>query len=242
MSLTKYLRNYSFISFFTNGTLVFWFVAAILLLYLIFPALYYCLEKSKKVFIIATCVIAALCLLLSIVGLPKVASIVNGTFVSRIPAFLIGMVVGKTLKHKKSYHFSLWSVIVTFCVSALLTMLILFTIDHWILIRFLFLPLTSSGLLLFGRFMDKLNTRGLINRVLVFSGGITLELFLIHDKVLATINEFLYLFSFSPILLSWIANILAAALAILCAWALQKLVNCILPNKNTLAHDTHSKS
>jgi len=225
-TVAEYLWEYSLISFFVDAALRIWFVAAILFLYGIFPVLYNGLRRSTKGFFYACCGVIIGCITISYLPLGKVIIIINEIFVSRIPAFMVGMVIAKLLKENKQPALPLWCVAVGFpMIAAILVCVILSGAENWWTIaRLLFLPFVLFGMLLLGRGMDQRRESKRKVNLFAFLGGITFELFLLHDKILATINDFLYLFRMNPIFLSVCANILAIGLSVIGAWILHRFV------------------
>ena len=62
-SITDYLFTYSLVSFFTRGVLAVWFIAAILVLYLVFPLLYKLINRKSASMLILSVVIIGIVLL-----------------------------------------------------------------------------------------------------------------------------------------------------------------------------------
>lgn len=93
-----YIWRYSLISFYISGELVTWFVAAILLLYLLFP-LFYKLFQNSVIYVFGMCALiygVSFCLTLAFMeGTPM--RLINEAFIVRIPTFLMGMMIGKNL-------------------------------------------------------------------------------------------------------------------------------------------------
>ena len=226
-TLAAYLWDASLISFFIDGAMRIWFVAAIILLYFLYPLLHKILQRTTKGFVCMILGIVAGCLIISYCPVRRSFTIVNELFVSRIPAFLTGMLIAKGLWSEQSRSVKSGVVWIGWGLSlAMIMWIILLAPENWwAIVRLLFLPFTLSGMLLLGQMMDR---RGKEERSLrklcSFLGGITFELYLLHEKVLETLNEFLYLFHVSPILLSVRANIMAILIAVLGAWILNKVV------------------
>ena len=225
-TIAEYLWEYSLISFFVDAALRIWFVAAILVLYGIFPVLYNGLQRSVRGFCYVCCGVIIACIAISYLPLGRVAIIINEIFVSRIPVFMVGMVIAKLLKENKRPALPLWCVAAGFpMMAAIIIWVILSGLGNWWTIaRLLFMPFVLFGMLLLGRGMDKWGGSKRKVNLFAFLGGITFELFLLHDKILATINDFLYLFRMNPIFLSVCANILAIGLSLIGAWILHRLV------------------
>ncbi len=232
-TLGEYFWRYSIISFFIDAELVIWFVAAILLLYGIFPILYYGLQRTMRGFVWSICGLILACVIISYLPLPRKYIIINEIFISRVPAFMMGMIVAKIMKEQEAPTIPVWSAWLGFFVSgfAIVCVMLIGMKNWWTLVRLLFLPFSLFGMLLLSTGLDRGNAKGRKYNILVFLGGITFELFLCHDKVLATINDFLYLFPYDPIVLSLCSNVLAIGLSVLGAWILHKIVEFLTKGK-----------
>lgn len=90
-TVNQYLYNYSLVTFWTNGVLKEWYVAALIVLYIISPLMFMLVDKNKTIYIILMVVIMIISVLLSMVNIPDNLSIVNEVFGSRISAFMIGI-------------------------------------------------------------------------------------------------------------------------------------------------------
>ncbi len=231
-TLGSYLWAYSLVSFFTDASLSIWFISAILLLYLIFPLLYVLLDKKTTLFRIGTYLIIIGCVTIAIVGTPKVLYIINEIFISRLPAFLFGMFIAKRI------HDNNLSQKVNVCSATCITLavvsfaliacfMVLKPTFWWTVVRLLFLPFVFSVMMLSGTIMDKLNKKT-IDKVLVFLGSITLELYLLHERILSTLNQFSMRYDLSPYLRSIVNNILAIVLSLVGAWILHVTVNAFI--------------
>lgn len=229
VTLTEYLWEHSLISFFVDAALRIWFVAAILFLYGIFPALYYGLRRSTRGFFFGCCIVFVMCFTLSCLSLNREITIINEIFISRIPAFMLGMIIGKLLKENEQPSLPLCIIWSGFAALTIVIIWVIMSgiINWWTVARLLFAPFVLLGMLLLGRGMDKKKPGGTSDKLLIFLGGITFELFLLHDKVLETINAFLYLFDDNPTAITLCANVLAIGLSVLGAWILQRIVSLL---------------
>ena len=88
--MSQYLYNYSLITFWTNGVLKEWYVAALIVLYILSPLMFELVDKSKTIYMILTTVIMSISVLFSMINLPDNLSIINEVFGCRISAFMIG--------------------------------------------------------------------------------------------------------------------------------------------------------
>ena len=225
-TLKHYLWTYSLISFYTDAVLSIWFIAAIILLYAVFPLLYTAMQRHYKGFSFMCIAVAAGCLGLSFIDCHKTLRIINEIFISRVPAFLLGMIIAKAILDEKKPSVTSCAVWLTWLLSAVLIIWVLLATprNFWTITRLLFLPFSLSGMLILTMGMDKCNKNGCLYRSLSSLGGVTLELYLIHERVLMTINAYLYLFDASPVLLSVAANIFAILVSLVGAWVLKKVV------------------
>lgn len=232
-TIGEYLWRYSLISFYIDAELVIWFVAAILTLYGIFPAMYHGLQRSAKGFIWCILGVIVTCVIVSYLPLSRELIIINEIFISRVPAFMTGMIVAKMLKEQKDPEILTWQVWIGFLASGLAFVWVELSGmgNWWTLGRLLFLPFTFCGMLLLGIVLDRGSEKAKKYKGLVFLGGITFELFLWHDKILSTIDDFLYLFPYNEMVLSLCSNILAIGLSIFGAWLLNKIVEFLTKGK-----------
>lgn len=225
-TLLQYVWKYSLISFFWEGKLTIWFVAAILMLYTVFPCLYALLQKSSRIFALLTAVVAAVCVVLSYLPCPGTIERINVIFVSRVPAFLVGMIIAKSILDAQNVKVPTALVWLVLGISAALIIWYLILADRtpWVIVRLLFLPFTLSGMLLLGKAMKNNRKNGFLYRGFSFLGGITLEIYLLHERVLAITDLFVYKFSVSHVVMSFILNVLAVLVSVAGAWGLQKVI------------------
>lgn len=225
-TLGYYLWAYSLVSFFAVASLCIWFIAAIFLLYALFPLLYTAMHRHYRVFLFMCFTVAAGCFGLSFFDCHKTVRIINEIFISRVPAFLTGMIIAKAVLDGRERSFSVSAAWILWFISAVLIVWVLSASpkNYWTIARLLFLPFSFSGMLILTTLLDQCRKSGFLYRSLVAAGGITLELYLIHERALATINEFLYLFHASPILLSVVANIFAILVSFVGALVLKNIV------------------
>lgn len=177
--------DFSLITFFTSGNLSEWYIAAIMLLYILFPLIYN-LSKNEKIFIFSIITIVIFSFIISIIRcVPCNIAIINEIFIVRIPIFLCGVLFGKKqIEEKRHIRFNALGVVFFFLVSVILCIInIKFnnTNMSWAN-RFLFLPLACSILILASSCMNNPHLV-LTKKTLGFLGTITLELYLIHEKV-----------------------------------------------------------
>ena len=235
-SIKEALWDFSLISFFIDGIQLEWFIATILLLYLLFPVLFHFVNNRLAVILI--CCVAWSSSLLICYGpwtLPVNIIRVFSLFIIRIPVFIAGSYV--RLHENQFRKKDATNTLVSVC-SILCIIIVRMNINnYWPLVRVLFFPATISmcNILasLFGMIAE--------NRKSFFSllGSITLELYLIHEKVLSIITGMINRFTHIKIPddLGWtiIINLGAVVLSIFasifCAYTIKRVVKPVL-NKN----------
>lgn len=98
-SVLGFVWKYSLISFYVRGELAAWFVAAIILLYLIFPPLFNLLRSGRKYIFGLGILIYAVSFCITYIfptGTPM--RLINEAFLVRIPTFFAGMIIGEIIK------------------------------------------------------------------------------------------------------------------------------------------------
>lgn len=222
-----FLRRYFLLSFFTRGELTVWFVPGILLLYALFP-LFFRLASSRNA-TLGFCVgWEVLSLWIAVARFPEeplfyAVKAVNEVLLVRFPIFLLGVFFAAG-GEKRPIQAPVWTRLL---MTALLTGLALFSIDRipgiswWWVNRLLFCPLTVCLLALFVPLLDR-HRGSRIYRALSFLGSITLELYLIHERLLAYLQNYI-LARFGSQLGVLCVNLLCVCLSVILAWCLHRL-------------------
>lgn len=195
-----YWWKYSLISFFTNGEMAAWFIAAIIVLYLLFPLIYkpQKLHNHAKVrsniyiYIFAGCIYFC-SMLIALQGNDAVMKSINEAFTVRIPSFLAGILLGDAVKSNAVLRWSSKHVLVLSTVS-----MILYVInarynsicERWAE-RVLFLPVAFCIIWWTVVLLNRVNHSSIFYRTLSLLGGITLEIYLTHEKILLVYNTYI---------------------------------------------------
>lgn len=226
MVLAVYAYRYCLITFYIDGELGLWFISAILMLYAVFPMLYAFLQKYPKAFVSLCIIIAIGSLTMSYLNCPPGLAIINEILVCRIPEFLMGMVIAKAILDGKTPTVSSVYIWLLWIVSTILIIGVFITAptNYWVIVRLLFLPFTLSGMLLLTTPFDKYGKSKHFYGFFCFLGGITLEIYLLHERILTTVNHFTHGINCPDIILTLGANILAILIAIFGSWLLQRVI------------------
>lgn len=196
-SVIEIAKEYSLASFFIHGVLSEWYIAAILVLYVSCPFFYYLLKCDRKRYYLLFVTIFIVSICASFFDLPDTIYTINEIFIVRIPAFGVGILLGEYMisgefknSELKGIHNKnvCWIVFFLLCVTVSLLVVnsTYNNINKWCVMRALFLPL---GLLL-SVFLCRVMRYGNIRRIFRLFGGITLELYLLHGKILNVVDSF----------------------------------------------------
>ncbi|MBQ4568662.1 MAG: acyltransferase [Ruminococcus sp.] len=187
--LAGYLNNVFLISFFTKGVRNFWYFALILILYIVYPLIHKLYEKTGAIgFISSVAIIVAVNELLRATAPVDYSHMEIA--LTRIPVFLAGAWIGKHVKNGVTVS-KLWVL-----ASAIVIVGIYFF--------YYFKPLSESEFLhlyryiggffglahviLFAFIFDK-TAKGAFGTFLVWIGGYSMEIYLIHEKAASILNK-----------------------------------------------------
>lgn len=207
--------------FWLHDELTFWYIPATMMLYCFAPA-YMELIKRHPAFRWLPVLMIMWC-----VAVQYILPIHNAVghieiFWSRVPIFFIGINMGEVIRKKTTMEGGTLWLIIIFFVVALSSCLYLEQVRHGrfplFLERMLYIPLTVTSCILLCYAFKRLPAR--INRILVFLGGISLEIYLIHAQFV--------LKYITPLHLGyWPSVLLCILVSVPLAWMLSKIVERI---------------
>lgn len=235
-SIIIFLYEYSIINFFCSGYLSNWFIGAILVLYLLFPLLYKIVRFSRRLMIMISIIILVILLIPFWSFSPNNIKIIRELFLVRIPVFLIGIVFGDYIYKKKEPAKRIIILVLVFVISVVMFSLnVIFNkYDTWIFSRVLFLPVSVSGVMLISNLFYQLNfEKYKAYSFFVLIGSMSLEMYLVFEKVLGAVSEYLprpqFIFShLSDTIISVIINVTAIFLAFILSFVLSKISKVII--------------
>lgn len=179
----SFLKAFFFLDFILKGRTQFWFIALILVMYLIFPLLFKVFQSGKKNFL-KLCILLAICVATNYAfskALPDIYKNIE-VMLTRIPAFIIGVYIGEKVYNKRPVQMPFWFISMGGS-AAYLYFSILRNLTKakfpMVFIRYsetcwaLFLVLTVSIVL------DAVNS-GTFSKICAFFGSMSLELYMIH--------------------------------------------------------------
>lgn len=178
------LKGILFVDFITSGDSQFWFIALILVMYIVFPLLFKLFKSGKMNFL----KLAVLCF--AVIGVNILLRIIAPAFykntkvmLTRIPSFIIGVYIGEKVYNKREVQAPFW--IITILVGAAFLAL---SIRRWVadipapnfmMIRygetFYALLIMMIGAIV----LDAVNSKKL-SAICAFFGAMSLELYMVH--------------------------------------------------------------
>lgn len=244
-----FVYSYSLITFFLRGDLSEWYMAAIVPLYLFSPLLVKYINKKQNglhVLIFATFVLSLLFFFcancFSETKYGKAFTIVNEIFIVRIPVFLAGISFGKMMcqEEQKCMSMQKTGFALLFGVTLFVLNNIVFPgnklwFSQWYISRAIFGIICIPLLLYVGYAFDAANKNSKLMRAMRYLGTITLELYLLHVKVLAYLDSLLPKNAFISILSNILAVFISLVLAYLVNKAAKQCVQILSKRKWTLS-------
>lgn len=169
--------------FWIHDELTFWYIPATMMLYLVTPA-YLTLIVKHPIYRWIPAVMMVWCVVVQYV-LP-IYNVVGHLeiFWSRVPIYFIGLNFGAAVKEKRVLESSsIWLVLLVF-LGTFATCVYLEQVRHGrfplFLERLIYIPLTITGVFLLCKTLGWLSNKRL-NKVLIFVGSISLEIYLLHN-------------------------------------------------------------
>lgn len=221
MTLSEFFMNFSIVTFFTQGVLEVWFIGAVLFLYLLYPLIYKfvdCNNSPKVICCMSIWVLLSLLISVLLHGENRI-EIINEIFLIRFGDFVLGSMLAKSvLENGPKMKYPSTKNIVTsggglFGILVLNETLNRFN-PYW-LMRLLFLPLSIWICMVATISLSSIKSEK--QMALCYLGGITLEIYLIHEKLLYVIPWYLHFlrdFLHNEFLFSVVINFVAVILAV----------------------------
>lgn len=214
-SVGKFLRDLFFVSWLRDSNTRYWYVLAILVFYLLFPALYSFVHGRSRA-LLRTSLFCALWWIAAEILCQSVDRLYTVRIaLQRLPIFLIGIYAGKLCREKqeiKRSHLVLY-VILGFTLLALQKKVL-----HSPLSSYLHYPIRGAlavsiiaAVIIIMETLEKRTPRlsAVISKAFVWLGGLTYELYLLHQSCLI-LFEYPYK-PFSYFLVAFVLPLIAAA-------------------------------
>lgn len=219
-----YLKNITFISFYTSGVRDLWYFALLILLYLLYPLLYKIIDLKglKGLVSLMLIVVGSTILLFSITPiLYKNIEIA----LTRIPVFLLGIYLGKKIKNKEEMPEVL---MILFVLLFVLSNIILFSVSfkYYMCVRYIYCILGISIVFLISYLHSIVNFK-ITDKMLIFYGTYSMEVYLIFEKLAIEVRKLSFVHVHNNFLFYTSMFIITMALSFL----LKKLCDLIINMK-----------
>lgn len=214
----SFVRKYSLITFYTQAEYSAWFVAAIIALYIVYPLIYKLAEKNKKALFWLVPIIWLVSFAISFADKYQTLQGVNNTFIARIPSFVFGTVIAINIENDRTLR--LRNAFIVLAASVVILLLNhLLNKNFSCVEKLLFIPAGFGLITVFSYIMDRSN-RTIALPILGKLGGVTLELYLVHEKVLYAYDYFITRCFMGRLL----SNITAVIIAVIIAWLIKNML------------------
>lgn len=215
------------LDFFVYGNLTFWFISAILLLYIITPIYIDLMNKNPKFITLLTINIF---IFLGLIIKFTFLNLYFGhllIFLCRVPIFLIGIYIGNLIQNMYEIKINLFFIYIVSFISLMFNILIFnsnyisipFTLKYYT-----YIPLSFGTCITLSQFLYKLDQKNIkTNHILLtFLGTYSLEMYLLHERILLILTyseKFIIIDKYHIIL-----NLLAIFISMIASYILSKVV------------------
>ena len=222
------------LSFWIKGSMTWWFISAILILYIFTPFYIDFFDRNpRKITICTVLVLIILGLLIRFTSLDNIFDYLL-VFICRIPIFIIGIYIGYLIFNNKGlllnntiiYVFSIISLILSLLIVNPQTIYIPFALKYYT-----YIPLSFGICLYVSKVLDKFNKNF---ELLSFLGIYSLEIYLLHEKILWILmfSEKIIVIDKYHIVINIIAYLLSMIAAYLWSNVVSNVIMTILNSKN----------
>lgn len=226
----QFIGKYCLITFFTKGELEEWFIAGILATYLLAPLFYKLINEHAKLFAVLVCAVYVLCFSHLWLAASPFRTVIE-IWVSRLPSYMFGMLLGRTVRAGKGVLTSLTKRIVIangiFSFALTIAFYYLGAPSFWVFFRLMCLPILLCTITLYILIMEKAG-KNIVNMALEYLGSLTLEIYLLHEKLLRICDSIINRLNIHSTFGSIISNVVAVALALIFAKILHNLLEVLI--------------
>lgn len=222
----QFVGKYCLVTFFTRGELEEWFIAGILATYLLAPVFYKLINGHMKLFLVLVAAVYVLCFSHLWLGTSALRTVIE-IWVSRLPSYMFGMLLGRTVKEgtgvltPKTKKIVIANGIFSFALT--IAFYYLGAPSFWVFFRLMCLPILLCTITIYILIMEKKGTN-LVNTALEYLGSLTLEIYLLHEKLLRICDSIMNRLNIHSTLGSFISNAVAVALALIFAKVLHEML------------------
>ena len=180
-----YVRRVLLLDFFSDGNTTFWYVNLLVILYILYPFLHRCFNRSPFAALFGGCALSAALTLALYFFAPSLYTNIH-LALPRIPVFLCGVLLGKLTYEKKSVpRFVLWASAA--CVALMFTVLLVLNVKQLpfpreIVKYYTYCPFAVSLTLCAAALFDRPVLRG-VQRLCGIVGRYSFEIYLLYEKL-----------------------------------------------------------
>lgn len=191
-NVMQFISDVTLVSFWAQGVIHCWFVAFILLVYLVYPLIYR-LQKRSSISILVLCLISIILTVLLCIYNQQYYEMVE-IAITRIPVFLMGSYLGDLLRNKDSGNTKLWVFNAYFIIALigfLLSVILSKKNQLWAGLLYRFGSGGAALLLIFlvSLVLDRTG-KTIFSRTLAYFGDITFEIYIISLNLRNTVLLF----------------------------------------------------
>lgn len=194
----RFFEDLFFVTFFTDGTRRFWYILMALICYLIFPRVYDLIEtavdqNSARMRILLLCVTSTVFVVLLNLFYNEMYKF-TAIAINRIPAFLIGVLLGKAVYEKKQTpRWHIWLMAAVAVVIAWPLQMVTASVPGVFSLAFLNYSLSLIFIMILAYLAERKNVllsrvHNLAVKILSWFGVYTLELYLLHVAIRRVMN------------------------------------------------------
>lgn len=217
-NISDILLGVTTLGFWIKGSITWWFISAILVLYAFTPFyLDFMNRNPKKITVISSLFFIMLGLLIRFTTLDNTLDYLL-IFICRVPIFIIGLYIGNIIINKEKIYLNSNTICFFTISSSIVSLLIVnpnFIYIPFVLKYYAYIPLSLGMCLVASKALDKFNDNDF--RLLTFLGTYSLEMYLFHEKILwiLSFSERIIIIDKYHILINIIAYLLALIVAYL---------------------------
>ena len=220
----EYIYNVATVNFWLNGKHPVWYVAFILVLYLIFPLLH---RWDKKTHHVSTICIIVICVLLEFL-MCKTGFWLFRTSekaLSRIPVFMVGLMVAPIVLSERRIPLKL--VLFMFIIGIGLFAFISLRPPYLVLIRYIYCPISIAIILCYTYYRRKSKTIWIWNS-LAWIGALSFELYIVHILIRRVVTVTDSWEMFNPVFWWFFIPAVSLPLALALHFVSDRINNCTL--------------
>lgn len=225
-SITRFLLDITSLGFWIDGNNRGWYVAFIIVLYLIYPFLHKLISfnnyKENFIKCIAICILIVISNICVSFFFPNWYDGVE-LALSRIPIFIVGCFIAPLIYNEKELP---WYYIIIFILISIIGIWLIYNcngVNVFSIKRYIYLFITISLIPIAALILNLIN-KSIFNKLLKWFGKYTLEIYLIHTQILTVLSQ-------QSIYNLVIINIISAILSIILAVIIHNILESLLKNK-----------